>query len=513
MEVVGQIIGGGVARILIREKSGIKLELGDLLVVDENEKNSLILQINDLEYKSQVPQPMRELISGMELEGQGASLEFMEPELRNYIVSNAKAILQIKDSTPRIPKMLPTFFHSARNIREDDLQFLTKPKNPLYLGDVRSGSKLLNAKVYVDAAESIPHHILIPATTGRGKSNLVKVMLWSILDLENFGILVLDPHDEYYGRNETCLKDHPNNENLIYYSPVAPPGANTLIINIESIRPHHFNGIISFTSAQHDAIYRYYNEFSDKWILKIVEGVEIDGVDPRTIQVLGRKLDNILGIYIDSNGEFQSRNRTFNDIAGKTTIKDMVRSLENGNIVVIDTSRLMGDAELLVGSIITGTVFNRYQRYKSEGKLNEKPIMGVVIEEAPRVLGKDVIASQGHNIYSTIAREGRKFNMGLIAITQLVSLIPKTILANMNTKIILGNEMAQERAEIIASASQDLSDDNRTIASLDKGEAIISSIFTKFAVPVQVPLFEDYIKEYFENKGIESNKDKNIAFI
>jgi len=92
-------------------------------------------------------------------------------------------------------------------------------------------------------------------------------------------------------------------------------------------------------------------------------------------------------------------------------------------------------------------------------------------------LSQDALESRGKNdIYRTIAREGRKFKIGLIAISQLSSLIPKTILANMNTKIILGNEMASERHAIIDSASQDLSDDNRIIASLDKGEAIVSSI-------------------------------------
>ena len=65
----------------------------------------------------------------------------------------------------------------------------------------------------------------------------------------------------------------------------------------------------------------------------------------------------------------------------------------------------------------------------------------------------------------------------------------------MNTKIILGNEMATERHAIMESAAQDLSDDDRTIASLDKGEAIVSSIFTRFAVPIYVPLFDEFVKE------------------
>jgi hypothetical protein len=71
--------------------------------------------------------------------------------------------------------------------------------------------------------------------------------------------------------------------------------------------------------------------------------------------------------------------------------------------------------------------------------------------------------------------------------------IPRDILTNLNTKIILGNEMSAERHSIMDSAAQDLSQDDRNIASLDKGEAIVSSVFTKFAVPIQIPKFEDYV--------------------
>jgi hypothetical protein len=65
----------------------------------------------------------------------------------------------------------------------------------------------------------------------------------------------------------------------------------------------------------------------------------------------------------------------------------------------------------------------------------------------------------------------------------------------MNTKIILGNELSSERSAIIDSASQDLSADDQNIASLDKGEAIITSNFTRFAVPIKIPLFEEYIEK------------------
>ena len=128
-----------------------------------------------------------------------------------------------------------------------------------------------------------------------------------------------------------------------------------------------------------------------------------------------------------------------------------------------------------------------------KGVLGDKPVISVVLEEAPRVLGTKVL-EQGSNIFETLAREGRKFKVGLLAITQLPSEIPKSILANMNTKIILGLEMNAERQTVMESSSQDLTQDNRTIASLDKGEAIVSSTFTRFAVPIKIPLFKEFAK-------------------
>ncbi len=160
--------------------------------------------------------------------------------------------------------------------------------------------------------------------------------------------------------------------------------------------------------------------------------------------------------------------------------------------MIVDTSRLTDEGELLVGSMIANKVFSRYRDAKGSDDFRHLPPVSIVIEEAPRVLAEDKIV-EGDNIYSTIAREGRKFKVGLLAITQLTSVIPRTVLTNMNTKIILGNEMALERSAIIQSAAQDLSTEERNIASLDKGEAIVSSIFTRFAVPVYTPEFEKFI--------------------
>lgn len=493
LDIVGQVIGGRVGGIAIREKSGRDIELGDLLVAEESNGGYLILKVFDLGYGSQIPTEVRELAAGLRLEGYSQGLDFMDPKLRNYTMASVKGILRVNKDQVKIPKVLPTFFSSVRLATKEDLEFLAvPPERPIYLGRVRSGSKVLDIDVHLDGESFITHHVLIAATTGRGKSNLVKVVLWSALDTRKFGIFVIDAHDEYYGRDSLGLKDHPNaKSSLKYYSPDPPTGTNTLVINLKALEPEHFDGILTFTDAQEDAISAYFRQFGQDWIENIVRGMTIQGVADKTLRVLQRKLRRALGVY-EQGGELICDSDIFSASAGESTVDDIVRALENCQTVIVDTSRLGEEAELLIGSIVASRVFYNYKRSKGRGELNEKAPVGIVIEEAPRVLAEDKI-EEGDNIYSRIAREGRKFKVGLIAITQLASVIPTTVLTNMNTKIILGNEMASERAAIINSAAQDLSDEDRTIASLDKGEAIVSSIFARFALPVYTPIFEDYV--------------------
>lgn len=514
MKILGQIVGGDLSNIAIREKKGSNLELGELLTVENNDNDYAILQIKNIEYQSQIKQSTHELVAGLELEGHGTDLEWMEPELANYIVAHAKTSLHVKKDKNNnyhtfSPKRLPHFFNPIRSLKDDDLEFLKPEKidDNLYLGKVRSGSKEKNVDVYIDAKEALTHHVLIPATTGRGKSNLVKVILLGLLDNKSTGILVLDPHDEYYGREDKGLKDHKNSKKkLEYYSTEPPVGESSLIINLKSVRPKHVYGILNLTTAQKEAIDSIYNEHGENWITEMFTAKKVDRVGAKTLAVLKRKFGNNLGIYIKKHEpeiELGYRSTLFKGgIAGENTVENIINSLEEGKIVIIDSSKLSGPEELLVGSIILEKLFLKYKKYNSK-ELKKKPVISVVIEEAPRVLSQEAIeGSKGNNIYSTIAKEGRKFQIGLIAITQLSSLIPRSVLANMNTKIILGNEMAVERSAIIDSASQDLSDDNRIIASLDKGEAIVSSIFTRFAVPIKIPRFEDYLKNF------EKNEDK-----
>lgn len=486
----GILVGGNLSDLLVRQKEGERFEVGELLIAEE-EGHKALLQVFDLEFGSQLSQQHLELVGGLSLDGQATA--FFDKGLRNYTVAHLKALIAMRatDKGPLLTKAkgLPPFFSTIRELRADDFSFLQKPQSPLFLGKLRSGSQEIDMPIHINGKEALSHHILIAATTGRGKSNLLKCLLWELVQESYCGTLVLDPHDEYY---RSTLSQHPSRERVHQYSLNPEPGGQTLRFNLSLLRPQHFFGAIDWSDAQRQALTQFYREYDADWVRAIVTEKQLRAsFNDGTLAVVRRRMMQVLGIdvtegIIESDGLFVAD-------GGLTTVADICNQLERGEIVIIDTSSFDGATEILVGSVIASDLLRRYKRHKLQGTLADKPVISIILEEAPRVLGKEVL-EQGPNVFSTIAREGRKFKIGLCAITQLPSLIPRDILANMNTKIILGLEMKAERQSMIESASQDLSTDDRAIASLDKGEAIVTSTFVPFALPIRIPFFDEFRK-------------------
>ena len=499
---------GKFGEICVRQQSEAEIELGELLIAEGN-KQKILLQVYDLLHGSQLSTQKREMISGMELEEEH-QYELMEPHLRNYVLAFAENVLSLAEGSVKPNKVLPHFMAPVRGVKKEDFAFMSHAASPLFLGNLRSGSKVLDVPVNLNGELALSHHILIPASTGKGKSNLLSVLLWNGMKQDYCSFLILDPHDEYYGRHKLGLKDHPTGKIAYFTSRQVPPGQRSLVINLSLLKPGHFDGSYPWTPAQKEAMGLAYKEFKDEWIQSIMlDKLPTQYVHEGTVGVVKRRLSQMLDISV-VNGELVC-DGLFKDDGGETVVSDIISLLENRKSVIIDTSCYSSPVEILIGSLLCHELFSKFQYYSRIGTLAQKPVVSIVIEEAPRVLGKDVL-EQGPNIFSTISREGRKFKIGLTAVTQLPSLIPKEVLANMNTKIILGMEMKPERQSIIESSSQDLSQDGQTIASLDKGEAIITSTFSKFAIPVKIPLFEDVCKKDLEKYNGKEYK-MNIAGI
>ena len=89
--------------------------------------------------------------------------------------------------------------------------------------------------------------------------------------------------------------------------------------------------------------------------------------------------------------------------------------------------------------------------------------------------------------------EGRKFGVGLCVVTQQPKNVDPKVLAQINTFVVMGLGDRGDRDIIIGSAKQDLSRMEVEIQTLDRGEAIISTIGIPFPVSTRIHRFEDYI--------------------
>ena len=162
--------------------------------------------------------------------------------------------------------------------------------------------------------------------------------------------------------------------------------------------------------------------------------------------------------------------------------------------VLVDTSGLSSMEEILVASVITRTVLDSYANVylDDRDRFAGLPPTLVALEEAQRVLSR--VARSDENVFPRVAREGRKFKVGLCAVSQQPKLIDDELLSQFNTFFILGLADEKDRNILRGSSKQDVSDLGPEIQTLMPGEAIVTNLEAPFALPAQIYLYEEYLK-------------------
>ena len=145
-------------------------------------------------------------------------------------------------------------------------------------------------------------------------------------------------------------------------------------------------------------------------------------------------------------------------------------------------------SELAIG-VVLNLLFEVAVRSDPEtgGVGRPRPVL-VVLEEAHRYLGSDAapIASEAAN---RIAREGRKYGVGLMLVTQRPAELPDTALAQCGTLIALRLTNSADQAKIAAALPDSVSGLAQVLPSLRTGEAVITgeSLVIPSRVLINVP--------------------------
>jgi DNA helicase HerA-like ATPase len=410
-----------------------------------------------------------------------------EKERRLYKLGICTPLGYLSQGMFHKPKAIPSHFSKVKRPGKEDYAFLSKYLGEIEVGKLRSGEKVVDVQVGIKK-DLLPYHIGIFATTGMGKSNFMRVFASSILQNGGCGVLIFDPHGEYYeGKmNVKGLKHHPRaSESLLLYSAHPLPGPyNILRFSAEEITVADVKNVFTFTDAQKDALYALSSKFGKKWMVELCEKdgatlVEIfdKRIQDTTFNVLKRRMEQLFRADIVCKGE---------DISITDSI---IHHLLNEKIVLVDTSRLTEHEELLASVVLARKTlgYAKYLYQKKESAQKSTPFL-IVMEEAQRVL------QEKENIFSQIAREGRKFKVGLCAITQQPRLIKEEILSQFNTFCILGLADEGDRNILKSSSKQDLSKLEKEIQTLEVGEALLTYPGAPFAIPLKIHWYDEYIK-------------------
>ncbi|HZA60758.1 MAG TPA: ATP-binding protein [Actinomycetota bacterium] len=499
-EYKGRIFGKSVLEARFRAFHGTDLFLGELLVAEDPERSRRFLfRVIDVVYGSDSSDPAwAERTAGAYMSGDaaGSPYQLRDPEQRLHKVAVCTPLGYIDAAGEfRKPKSLPSQFSRVTAPAAEDFAFLRERMGDLRLGLLRSGEDTIDLEVGI-RGDTLTSHVGVFATTGMGKSNLMKVLAGTILESQGrYACLLFDPHGEYLeggGSIRRGLRHHPwaADRLKVYATRAVGAGATALRLSLGELTLGDLQTAYDWSGPQQEAIHRLVRLYREDWILEAgdesrdpQELAEEVGAASSTMQVIQRRARRILELECISR-----------DSSQPSLSERIVDELTNGYSVLVETSGLSSTEEVLVASVITRRLMDTYSGafLEDEERFNALPPTLVALEEAQRVLSNVKRAEE--NVFPRVAREGRKFKVGLCAVSQQPKLIDDELLSQFNTFFILGLADEKDRTILRGSSKQDIKDLGPEIQTLMPGEAILTNLEAPFALPARVHLYEEYLK-------------------
>ena len=394
----------------------------------------------------------------------------------------------------RKSRTIPAKFSPVTKAEKEEFRFLAEVMGDIEVGRLRNGSREVREIPVALHSEAMDHHMGVFATTGMGKSNFMKVFAASCMKnasskRSKFGLLIVDPHGEYiFGKKGTKGLLHLDRyrSGIVCYSTdpghLNDPLVSQLTVKRSEILPQDIEVLYDWTPAQREALEAVSRVFYEEaWLEDIItpEGASrmvSEGFHEKTVGRISRTIKTIL-----------DKNRYISDLT--SSVPGIISNLLAGKVVLVDIPTLGERSELFLLSLLSRSILDRYKRESAEGAKGRSCL--ITVEEAQRVLG----GGEGSLArFESIAREGRKFGVGLCAVTQQPKLIDKQLLSQFNTLVILGLADRNDRTRLEESAKQDLSTLDVEIQTLEKGEAIVSTLKIPFPVPASIHLYEKYLE-------------------
>ncbi|MGB9590658.1 MAG: ATP-binding protein, partial [Candidatus Hydrothermia bacterium] len=291
------------------------------------------------------------------------------------------------------------------------------------------------APVYMNIDQVVLRHLAVLAVTGGGKSNAVGVILDEMVK-RNGTAVVMDPHGEYGSMGREIR-----------------PVINPMRLSVDEL-----SGLLGVDMDRSSIQYYLLHEARKKMGEDLRRSNLGDGDDfdraivarmdffvtlTETIESftareqeglmkdLGKKHDSVVGLLIRIENLKNNMGELFNPSA-----RPLVERIEPGKINAINLSELDQDAgEVVVSHLLRHILMERKKALMHQETCLPQPLF-VVLEEA-HLFCPDRQFTRTKTIASRIAREGRKFGLGLCLVSQRPKRLDPDVLSQMNNMIVL----------------------------------------------------------------------------
>ncbi len=352
----------------------------------------------------------------------------------------------------------------------------------IFGGDNRSSIRLgvliaqPEVPVYVDVNKMVTRHLAILAVTGAGKSNTVAVLADRIAGL-NGAVLIFDMHSEYVNADFTQGRVNPIKPEINPLTLSTPEFLRLLNVGQQAYTQERY-----FRKALREARSRLYRKEVDaQGFLDAIRNVLEEYMEDERYR--GDK-NSIVSLLNKVEALVENYGFILNPYAS-----DIVDQLRLGHVNVVDLGQLDEEVADVIVSHTLSSLLRKRKAHVTGGRDGLPYPVFVVLEEAHILAPKDRNTISKHWI-SRVAREGRKFGVGLCLVSQRPKALDADTLSQANNMIVLRLvEPSDQR--YVQEASEALSEDLvEQLPSLNVGEAVVLGMMVKVPALVKIDKFE-----------------------
>ncbi len=366
--------------------------------------------------------------------------------------------------------------------------------------------------VKFDITNLVSRRSFVFARAGFGKSNLNKLLFSALYSstptVEKrggrqvpVGTMIFDPDGEYFwpddkGRPGLCDVPALENQVVVFTSRAAPSPfyqsfvAGTIRLDIRRLRPADVVSIALPPERQDQQnVSKLRGLDSSRWE-QLVDLIWSDrnGADLDIIKQL-------LGLEGGQDAEALAARGNMTKIVSQlhdpaSRLLDLlIQALRDGKLCVVDVSQLRGGASMILSGLILRRIFDWNQEQFTRADSESIPTIAVV-EEAQSVLNEKASAATP---YIEWVKEGRKYDLGAVLITQQPGSIPVEILSQGDNWFIF-HLLSASDLQNVRRANAHFSDD--LLSSLLNEPIIGQGVFwssvkgNAYPVPLRILSFE-----------------------